>query len=768
MALTLVNSGVIENGTIRNEDISSSTIIDRAKLDFANPPGAQTFYLAPRTDGRGGSGAQNDPYDASTSIKLKAVVASLPANSTIRLLRGTYLVDGGLFIPQRCNVIGDGMSNTIIRLTSLPATGRIVVIESGTENVLTDDHILFSDFTADCNWQNLRVANRSQIPLFTRTRHGTIERVKVINCGGDITNGVEAFAMGATYVRNCIFTNPARGFDGGLPYVTIFNGGGLRYPNVFFPDEMGECVIENCYADGLTSDGAVSCFAGMAGSHYNTLRLCNNKFVNCFYGLNGDSNFNINFICDGNSFINCARCINITFSTSDLNPIPLPANWNGTVIKNYNIEPVPPNAVTDFTSYLRHATITNNLCMAYVDNLNTAGGGRVIRAIGLDTIVIRGNIGFRTDQSETVNFQGGIILSEINHATIENNVIYKNLASSVVNGCRSVQESNNVDEDGIRQYIVPQWFQSVTVKASNIDPEKNAIALRRAIIWASSATPNNQTKSVLNRATIYIEEGKYSFEADESLSSNSVTGTGSNIAFVGLGDPRNTVLESAKAEYIISGVNASSGLNNVFKNITLRKKSGTTLGFLISPQQLNNNAICDNVIFEVESGPNAKAISDGAHSYQFTLYNCESKVALLADNGQGFWNVKAYNCRFSGGIGAAVTAGSEFVNCVFSQNSNVRIGPISLETSKLTNCRFINDQTTNSQLNINSVEINNCYFKNINFYINTGHTAKIFNSTIEIDSSVNSIFGPGTVTVGAVASNGIIAGTITKTTIPLL
>lgn len=768
MPLTRITSNVITDGTILNADISSSTVIDAAKLQLSPATGAQTFYLAPRTDGRAGSGSQTDPYDASTSVKLKAVVASLPANSTIRLLRGTYLVDGGLFIPQRCNVIGDGMDNTIIRLTSLPASGRIVVIESGTENVLTDDHILLSDFTADCNWQNLRVPNRSQIPVFTRTRHGTIERVKVINCGGDITNGAEAFAMGATYVRNCIFTNPARGFDGGLPYVTIFNGGGLRYPNVFFPDEMGECVIENCYADGLTSDGAVSCFAGMAGSHYNTLRLCNNKFVNCFYGLNGDSNFNINFICDGNSFINCARCINITFFSADLNPIPLPANWNGTVIKNYNIYPSPPNAVTASTSYLRHATITNNLCMVYVENLNPGGGGRVIRAIGLDTIVIRGNIGFRTDQSATVNYQGGIVLGSINHATIENNVIYKNLDSSGLNGVLSCVENNNTDEDGIRQYIVPQWFQSVTVKASNIDPEKNAIALRRAINWASNATPNNQTKSASNRATIYIEEGRYSFEADESLVNASVTGTGSNIAFVGLGDPRNTVLESAKAQYIINGINAGSGLNNVFKNITLRKKSGTTLGFLISPQQSNNNAICDNVIFEVEVGANALAIEDGSHSYQFTLYNCESKVALLANNGQGFWNIKAYNCRFSGGIGAVVTAGSEFVNCVFSQNSNIRIGPLVLETSKLTNCRFINNQTTNESFNVNSVEINNCYFKNINIYINTGHTAKIFNSTIEVDSTVNSIFGPGTVTVGAVASNRPIAGTITQTTIPLL
>ena len=80
----------------------------RNVIEFSNATGiANTqVYISTRTDGVSGNGTINNPYDASTETKFDALIPTLPQNSTIVLLPGTYYTKYTTW-PNFCSVIGE-------------------------------------------------------------------------------------------------------------------------------------------------------------------------------------------------------------------------------------------------------------------------------------------------------------------------------------------------------------------------------------------------------------------------------------------------------------------------------------------------------------------------------------------------------------------------------------------------------------------------------------------------------------------------------------
>ena len=251
MPLTRVTSNVIQDGTIRNEDISSSTIIDRNKLQFAPPTGASTFYLAPRTDGIAGSGAQNDPYDVSTPQKWENIISTLPNYCTIRLIAGQYNIKanwtgagGTKFFPDGCSVIGDGMRNTILTVTEVPPEWtygsyyaiNILGFRQGDVGnpyvtILRQKYCIVSDLTIDCNWQTFRTAGRKCGAInIDGAEQNIIRRCRIINFGGHSGTLQEAFPVGLggqnSIIEECVVEQPVPGPGETEVYATYLAVGG--------------------------------------------------------------------------------------------------------------------------------------------------------------------------------------------------------------------------------------------------------------------------------------------------------------------------------------------------------------------------------------------------------------------------------------------------------------------------------------------------------------------------------------------------------------
>jgi len=250
-----ITSSNIADGTIVNADISSSTVIDAAKLQLSPATGAQTFYLAPRTDGRAGSGSQTDPYDVSNPTKWENVISTLPNYCTIRLLAGQYNIranwtgaGGTKFFPDGCSVIGDGMHNTILTVTELSPNipsgnfsyNAIQILgarDGGFGNPYTttprQKYCIVSDLTINCNWQTFRAAGyKCGAISIDGSEQNIIRRCRVINFGGHSGTLQEAFPVSVagqnSIIEECVVEQPVPGPGETEVYATYLGvGGGL-------------------------------------------------------------------------------------------------------------------------------------------------------------------------------------------------------------------------------------------------------------------------------------------------------------------------------------------------------------------------------------------------------------------------------------------------------------------------------------------------------------------------------------------------------------
>ena len=197
------------------------------------PQPSTRIYIAPRTDGKPGSGIPSDPFDASSSAKFDALIQRCSHNAAIYYAPGVYYTMGWQpGHPQtanpNCYQIGAGIDQTIVRIDPaalLEAGGN------GTISIFSCDYNQRADGFEVWNMTLDGNANNN-----TQFKSGT-GNISLISCqGNDIlvqgdklmgwgTKSGECFVVfimpsaisfsGLTFshchVQNCLFTLPATG-----------------------------------------------------------------------------------------------------------------------------------------------------------------------------------------------------------------------------------------------------------------------------------------------------------------------------------------------------------------------------------------------------------------------------------------------------------------------------------------------------------------------------------------------------------------------------
>lgn len=180
-------------GAARSDlDLGGHAVVNGSFGGTAGQKGSsKEVWIAVRTDGRGGDGSRENPYDGSTRAKFDGLMQGFGARTVIHLLPGTYLTNGwadatglnGWVVKSGWKLSGAGMGATTVKLAAATTTGGIqaYVIASGF-NTLTDC-VEVSDLTVDCNGSLGTGAYASYAfdAVYLTGNHCRIERVEVVH-----------------------------------------------------------------------------------------------------------------------------------------------------------------------------------------------------------------------------------------------------------------------------------------------------------------------------------------------------------------------------------------------------------------------------------------------------------------------------------------------------------------------------------------------------------------------------------------------------------
>jgi hypothetical protein len=139
---------------------------------------ANEFWISTDATGnfysRGAGGTIDDPLDGSSRTNFDTNMNSLPPDSTIHIMAGTYqtLGNNGWHIKTGQKILGSGIDVTVVQLVSRASS--TAVIES--EGSLTNCEV--SDLTCDCNYTG---GYYSRSGLIIDGTHNAVRRVRVIH-----------------------------------------------------------------------------------------------------------------------------------------------------------------------------------------------------------------------------------------------------------------------------------------------------------------------------------------------------------------------------------------------------------------------------------------------------------------------------------------------------------------------------------------------------------------------------------------------------------
>ena len=328
-----------------------------------------------------------------------------------------------------------------------------------------------------------------------------------------------------------------------------------------------------------------------------------------------------------------------------------------------------------------------------------------------------------------------IDLTNSNNIVLLDNVIYSRFPVGNCNGFVSRSE-NNVDEDGLEIFLFLDNQPSRTVRSKFTDPKLNGIVLRRAINQANSTLPNFNSRSLTNKATVYVDSGNYELPQSQQL--------GNYIEVIGLSDAKNIRITAPSNT---SGVfkYESSGIGSTIKNLTLVAPDGGIA--LVTPYAVSDanqsTMLYENIVFTKPTGGTGTMVPNGVVGMRGgTWINCESEHPMFdASLNQGDFAGKMYNCRFLGGI-----CGAGFVprtNPTEYHNSTIGGGG----AIPLNNGGVMDGCT----INFNGASGNTVVVDGGDIY-----RSKIFNGRIQVTSSQSEIYNT-TIESNAAQSNSIIA-----------
>jgi hypothetical protein len=289
----------------------------------------KALYLAPRRDGRPGTGRQDDPLDASTPARFDRIISNAVAGAALLLLPGTYETHGagqdsavGPELRSGCSLIGlGGREVTRLRLnpaSPYPAKGKTALIRAGRPRVDGANWVV-RGITFDCNGAAVPdPAHAISAVAFWGDFPSLIE-CEAVNARGNVARQSECFVFyaspgvtnkarigGARYercvVRNTM-TDPAQIYI--AAFTISYNGTtNLAGPNV----EVSE--ITDCEWDAGALGG------GHGFSIFPRLRIANCRARGRTSGAYGDSWGLNDVVIENNVFAPVGNGVWITRATS--------------------------------------------------------------------------------------------------------------------------------------------------------------------------------------------------------------------------------------------------------------------------------------------------------------------------------------------------------------------------------------------------------------------------------------------------------------------
>jgi len=175
------------------------SLIDALLLD----PVRINIWIAKRTDGIGGSGTLNDPYDGSTATKFDTLMRDVVGiNTCVHLGPGTFDTAGyydgitGTYWQAKSGVriVGSGIDVTTLKLVNTAATTQRVYAIGHPLSSSTVDFFEVSDLTVDCNLSGVSGTTSTAGAVRVMGNHSRVVRVKVKNWGNKST-GTPRFVM---------------------------------------------------------------------------------------------------------------------------------------------------------------------------------------------------------------------------------------------------------------------------------------------------------------------------------------------------------------------------------------------------------------------------------------------------------------------------------------------------------------------------------------------------------------------------------------------
>jgi hypothetical protein len=387
-------------------------------ISFSDPTSAE-YWIAVRTDGQPGSGTEADPFDGSTQARFDALMASMPANTTIHLGPGTFQTAAthSWFVRSGWDVEGAGMYLTTVQLVGDAST----IFGAGcflSDPNLSTDNATISNLTADSNWPELSatapdgVGGEKDFAARAVVLYGSnnlVDHVRAINSYGSAANHRELFDItlsGSRFsdgsndvIQFCdaelprgTYGNPfaLQGWRNSTPYYVItnskvlsctavgvnnglntgFTSGGVNLANV------KDCVIDgntftDCYGAAYMDTGSVD---GLQVSDNTVIRgwqgvgLANSTMPKQNIQITGNNFYIQNRIPDGGSYGIVTAYGVTTNLTIDGNTITFDPSGNG-MLQFWGIA----------TPLLNNATISNNVIgLASCQLINTATGTGLI------------------------------------------------------------------------------------------------------------------------------------------------------------------------------------------------------------------------------------------------------------------------------------------------------------------------------------------------------------------------------------------------------
>jgi hypothetical protein len=303
------------------------------EFEFRGTPAARGMakdvYLSARSDGKDGTGAPDDPFDAS-GTNFDAILADntkTPVNTRIHLIgtgfqtnpitRTWHLRDGwniggsGIDVTTVTNVaVGDGVT----------FYSPVTLGDDGGGTVSNGVHI--HDLTVDSNGtfvassmatlnseKNVRVEH-----IWICGSNNTIERVRGLHQYGSLANGVESFGFIISvptgggknnHILDCDNVSPVGNY--GAPF-TMF-GFNSSHP-------ISNSSVEDCYAEA-SDTGAVTPFrtGGVNLANIKNCKIKNNVFVDCLGVAYCDTGTVDGVKIDGNTAIRCWSGVEFNISS---------------------------------------------------------------------------------------------------------------------------------------------------------------------------------------------------------------------------------------------------------------------------------------------------------------------------------------------------------------------------------------------------------------------------------------------------------------------